>query len=145
MSYHIEERDCLGIETSRDIQKHVFEFVYRGTFNVNVWKERRDMKLRSVELCMGTHGYSYALIKIGQKKRASQLQKIFEAFDREATPGMQIKLTNLPDEPVIVSFRRGGAYMNHVIFREIETAREIQCQSYFSWNSAGNQDTGNPL
>ncbi len=85
---------------------------------MDLWKERHDLGLQSVELCQGSHGYQYALIKIAKKKRASQLQNIFEAFDEEATSGMQIKLTNLPDEPSIVSFGPGVEFTNHVIYKE---------------------------
>ena len=99
------------ISQRQGIQKRIFEFAYHGHFNVEMWKERRDLGLQSVELCMGTHGYKYALIKIAKKKRTSQVQKIFESHDREVTPGMQIKLTNLPNEPAMVSFGPGHEFM----------------------------------
>jgi hypothetical protein len=99
-----------------------------------MWKERRDVGLKSVEICTGAHGYRYALIKVAKKKRAIQLQKIFEAYDKEATSAMQIKLTNLPDEPSIVSFGQGHEFMEHAIYREIEKAKDASCPSYFSWS-----------
>ena len=130
--------NCLILQ-KRGIQKARFEFVYRGTFNVEIWKENRDLALQSVELCLGTHGYQYALIRIANKKRASQIQKIFEAYDRVATSGMQIKLTNLPKEPVLVGFGQGNEFMNHPIYREIERARDTKDPEYFSWS----HDSGN--
>jgi hypothetical protein len=109
--------------------------VYHGKFNIDLWKENEDLELQSVETCQGTHGYWYALIKISKKKRASQLQKIFEAFDREATTAMQIKLTNLPDEHTILSFGPGSEFRHHTIYKEIQRAMAMQCPSYFSWSS----------
>jgi hypothetical protein len=130
------------VSQRRDIQKQKFQFAYHGTFNVEVWKESRDLGLQSAELCTGAHGYQYAFIKTAKKKRASHIQKIFEAYDREATPGMQIKLTNLPDEPSIVSFGLGHEFMDHAIYKEIKRALEKKCQSYVSWGHCGDQYAG---
>ena len=127
------------ISQSRDTQKHVFEFVYHGTFNVDMWKENRSLGLQSIHLCQGSHGYWYALIKVETKKRAQQIQKLFEEFDREATSAMQIKLTNLPGEPVIVSFGLGYEFMDHTIFKQIEGAHKNQCSSFFTWSKPGYQ------
>ena len=97
-----------------------------------MWKERLDLGLQSVELCLGTHGYKYALIKTVKKKRVVQLQRLFEAHDRDATPGMQIKLTNLPDEHSIVSFGQGYGFKYHAIYKEIERARQTHSPDYFA-------------
>ena len=115
-------------------QKRIFEFVYHGTFNIELWKARKDLGLKSVELCLGTHGYRYAMIKIGKKKRASQIQKMFEVFDREASLGMQIRLTNLPDEVAMVSFGQGHEFKTHTIYREIERAMETRSPNYVHWS-----------
>ena len=105
--------------------------------------ERRDLGLEFVELCTGTHGYRYALIKLIKKKRESQIQKIFEVYDRYVTPGMQIKLTNLPNESTIVSFGPGHEFTYHPIYKEIERAQHIKCPSYVYWSrDSGNQSTG---
>ena len=53
---------------------------------------------------------------------------------------MQIKLTNLPNEPPIVGFGPGYNYKNHPIYREIEKAREENNASYVFWGCSGNQD-----
>ena len=68
------------ISQKRGFQKCVFEFVYHGTFNIEIWKDHSVLGLKSVKLCMGTQGYWYALIKIATKRRASHIQKIFEAY-----------------------------------------------------------------
>ena len=125
---------CCRVLQKRGTQKKTFEFVYLGTFNMEIWKANRDLGLQSVELCPGTHGYQYALIRIVTKKRASQVQKIFEGYDRVATPGMQIKLTRLPKEPVIVGFGHGYDFMDHTIYKVIERARETRNPGYFYWS-----------
>ena len=130
------------MQRKQHIQKQKFQFAYHGTFNIDIWKESRDLALQSVELCTGTNGCRYALMKTAKKKRSSYIQKIFEAFDREATPGMQIRLTNLPDEPIIVSFGPGHEFMDHAIYKEIKRSLENQCQSYFSWSHSGEKYAG---
>ena len=104
----------------RDTQKHIFAFTYFGTFDIEIWKERQELGLHSVELCKGKHDYHYALIKVTKKKRAGHVQKILESYDKEVTPGMQIKLTSLPNEPHVIGFGYGHEFMNHIIYREIE-------------------------
>jgi hypothetical protein len=126
---------------SRDTQKQIFEFVYHGTFNVDMWKEKQSLGLQSIHLCQGSHGYWYALIKVEKKKRAHQIQKLFEEFDSKATPAMQIKLTNLPGEPRIVSFGWGNEFMDHVIYEEIKRAHQKKCSSYFLWMKYGDHDS----
>ncbi len=102
-----------------------------------MWKNDMSLGLQSVELCVGTQGYQYAFIRLAKKKRASEVQKIFEAYDRAAASAMQIKLTNLPNEPAIVGFGHGYEFRNHVIFKEIERARNAQDPSYLSWDCEG--------
>jgi hypothetical protein len=101
--------------------------------------------LQSVELCHGSHGYRYALIKMAKKKRASQLQNTFEAFDEEVPSGMQIKLTNLPDEPSIVSFGPGLEFTRHVIYKEIKKSQRNKCPTYFSWSCDSGVQNGQAL
>ena len=96
--------------------------------------------MQSAETCSGTHGYHYALIKVEKKKRASHIQKMIEAYDRDVTPGMKIKLTKLPDDNPIVGFGHGHEFMNHIIYKEIERSFQEQCPSYVAWNVSRNQD-----
>ena len=93
-----------------------------------------------MELCKGKHDYHYALIKVTKKKRAGHVQKILESYDKEVTPGMQIKLTSLPNEPHVIGFGYGHEFMNHIIYREIERSFKEQCPSYVAWNVSRNQD-----
>lgn len=129
------------------IQKLVFEFAYYGMFDVDVWKDRHasDIGLQSAELCKGTHGYWYALIRLAKKKRSGQLERIFETYDNDVTPEKQIKLTNLPGEPSIVSFGQGHKFMYHTIYKQIERARETECPSYFHWKIPGYQGPQAPV
>ena len=123
-------------------QKHTFAFVYLGKFNVKMWSERRDLGLRSIKLCLGTHGYWYAFMKIEKKKRANQIQKMFEKHDINVTDGMQIKVTNLPGESPIIEFGHGHEFMDHVIYKELEKAKEKKCSSYYTWDLPPNHNEG---
>lgn len=130
-------------ETKRDTQKRIFEFVFLGNFNVEIWKFDDDLGLRSVELCQGTHGYKYAVIKLAKKKRAVQLEKTFQDYDSNVAPSMQIRLTKLPMDESLVSFGHGNKFMFHTIYKEIQKARDMNHPSYFSWSSDEDQDAGN--
>ena len=129
-------------KASRSIQKHTFAFVYRGKFDVELWSDRHYLGLRSINLCLGTHGYWYALMKIEKKKRAIQIQKLFERYDRDAKDGMQIKLTNLPGEHPIIGFGHGHEFMDHVIYKELEAAMKKQCSSFFTWKFSPEPNAG---
>ena len=99
----------------------------------------------------GNHNYEYCYINV-QKKRAEQIERIFQDYDNDVPDSMQIKLTNLPGESKLVGFGFGYEYKRHVIYKEIKKFQQMGSSSYRLWQNqdksldkTGHESTSSPF